>query len=384
MISATYRIGGVAMCAAVLIGTGVLRGQAKQEGTAAHNSLATLPVQAALEPKTRQPMVAEQSRQGLSPNTPVVTVDGVCSQPKKVGTADSCKTVITRAQMDSLIDALEPNAPATARRQFVINYVRLLAASGVAERKHLEKDPEVANELQIQQKIVHMQVLANTLYRRLQTQASNVPGAEIEKYYAEHHANFEQGQVRRLLIPKAIAATNAETAGAVSQKVKADELRAQAAAGEDFEQLQQSAYKDLELRMAANSAKPSLLRRSNLPAGQDSIFDLRPGEVSPVIESQDGFLILKLESKELIPIEEARPEILSFLQRERTQRELRDVTESAKAHFNPAYLDMPTAPDLFPPPVLTPLGTQSNLRANRPMRRWTSRSRGVAATAPPH
>jgi len=383
MISATYRTAGVTMSAAVLLWAGLLRGQAKQEGTATFNSPANLAAPAALDPKARHALVAGQSRQDLSPNTPVVTVEGVCSQSRKVGTADSCTTVITRAQMDSLIDALEPNAPAIARRQFAINYVRLLTAAGVAERKHLEKEPEVANELQMQEKIVRMQVLANTLYRRLQTQASNVPAAEIEKYYAEHRANFERGQVRRLLIPKVIA-TNADTAGAASRKAKADELRARAADGEDFDQLQQTAYKDLELKMAVNSAKPSLLRRSNLPAGEDSVFDLKPGEISPVIEAQDAFLVLKLESKELIPIEEARPEIVSFLQRERTQQGLRDVTESAKAHFNPAYLDMSAAPDLFPPPVLTPLGTPSNLKASRPMRRWTSRSRGAPATSRPH
>jgi hypothetical protein len=329
-------------------------------------------------------MVAEQGRQDLSPNTPVVTVDGVCSQPEKGGAAGSCKTVITRAEMDSLIDTLEPSAPAMARRQFAINYVRLLAASGVAERKHLEKDPEIAKELQIQQKIVRMQVLANTLYRRLQAQASNVPSAEIEKYYAEHHANFEQGEVRRLTVPKVVAVTGGNDADAASRKAKADELRARAAAGEDFEQLQQAAYKDLDLKVAATSAKPSALRRSDLPANEEIIFDLKAGEVSSVIESQDAFLILKLESKRSIPIEEARPEIISFLQRERAQEGLRDVTESTKAHFNPAYLEMTTAPDLFPPPVLTPLGTQSNLRPSRPMRRWTSRSHGLAVTSRPH
>jgi len=380
MISATYRTAVVMICAAVLIWSGLLRGQAKQLRDSPRN----LPVQAGLDPKAHQAMVVEQGRQGLSPNTPVVTVDGVCSHPEKVGPANSCKTVITRAQMDSLIDALEPNAPALARRQFAINYVRLLAASGVAERRHLDKDPEVTNELQIQEKIVRMQVLANTLFRRLQLQASNVPSTDIEKYYVEHHANYEQGLVRRLLIPKAIAPTNPDTADVASPRAKADQLRARAAAGEDFDQLQQSAYKDLELKEAANSVKPSPLRRSNLPPSEQSVFDLKLGEVSPVIESQDAFLILKLESKEFIPMEEARPEILSLLQRQQKQQGLRDVTESAKTHFNPAYLDMPTAPDLFPPPVLTPLGTQSNKRAGRSARRWTARSRGAAATRRPY
>ena len=72
----------------------------------------------------------------VAPETPVVTLEGVCDRPQVAG-AKGCKTVITRAQLDSMIELLAPETPQSARHQFAINYARLLAASEVAQRHHL-------------------------------------------------------------------------------------------------------------------------------------------------------------------------------------------------------------------------------------------------------
>src|ERR1700682_3082695 len=60
----------------------------------------------------------------VPPETPVVTLEGVCDRPQVAGTK-GCKTVITRALLDSMIDLLAPGTPQAARRQFAINYARL-------------------------------------------------------------------------------------------------------------------------------------------------------------------------------------------------------------------------------------------------------------------
>ena len=50
----------------------------------------------------------------VTPDTPVVTLEGICDEPRATGTK-VCKTVITRAQMDSLIDMVSPGALPAAR-----------------------------------------------------------------------------------------------------------------------------------------------------------------------------------------------------------------------------------------------------------------------------
>jgi hypothetical protein len=265
--------------------------------------------------------------------------------------------------MDSLINTLDPNAPPMYRRQFAINYARLLAASGVAERRHLDKDPAVANELQIQQKIVRMQVLANTLYQQMEVRAANVSTSEIEKYYTDHQADFEQGEVRRFSIPKP-APTTAQTQDEPAWRAKADELRARAAAGDDFDQLQKDAYEELGIKATPPPTKLNMVRRLSLRPGEGIVFDLKPGDVSQVLDSEGTFVILKLESKQSISMEAARQEIQSVLRRERTQQELRNATQNAKAQFNLKYLNIPSAPELFPPPVLAQLPAQSGPQLN--------------------
>jgi hypothetical protein len=378
----------ILMWTAVVLCVASLMAQNKQEGTTVRNPTTHLLSQGRVEPAARQPELPLQDSADLLSNTPVVTLDGVCDRPRKGGTGASCKTVMTRAQMDSMINTLEPNAPPMSRRQLAINYARLLAASGVAERRHLDKDPAVAKELQIQQKIVRMQVLANRLYQQIKAQAANVSTSEIEQYYADHQASFEQGDVRRLSIPRPAPTTNVQTQDDSAWKAKADELRKRAAAGEDFDHLQRDGYKDLGIEATAPPTKLNMVRRSNLRPVEGIVFDLKPGEVSPVLDSQGTLVILKLESKQSISMEAARQEIQSVLRLERMQQELRNATQSAKAQFNLRYLDTPSAPELFPPPVLAQLpaqpGPQPNSLSRVPSRRrMPSRAPGMTVLPRP-
>jgi PPIC-type PPIASE domain len=288
--------------------------------------------------------------------------------------------------VDSLIDVLEPNASSAARRQLAINYARLVAASAAATRKHLEKDPLVAKQLQMQQKLVYMQVLANTFYRELEAEAKNVPITEIEKYYAGHQPDFERGDVRRLFVPKQIATASSESIEASKLKAKAEALRERAAAGEDFDNLQQAAYDDLGIK-APVATKLSMTRRTSLPSGEDTVFDLAPGQVTQVVDSPSAFVVLKLESKKLLSVEDAKPEILPFLQRERAKQVIRNTTESAKAEFNLPYFGLLSVPELFPPPQVTGLagegGTQAEFaQRSSPHRQMPPRRRGVAIPPP--
>jgi hypothetical protein len=322
-------------------------------------------------------------------DAPVVTLEGVCDHSQVPGKKD-CKTVITRAQMDSIIDLLAPGTPPDARPQFAIKYARLLAASGVARREHLEKDPVVANELEAQLKLARMQVLANTLYHQMQEQADNVPVSEIQKYYTVHQADFDQGEVWRLYIPRSTAGASGQSLDASAIKAKADELRERAAAGEDFDQLQREAYKNLGINVAPPLTKLNMVRRTSLPQDEAKVFDLNVGELSPVLESASALVILKLESKQSIPVESAGPEIKSILQRDRLQRELQSAANNVKAQFNLKYLGMPSAPELFTPSALTQpgtkpgTGTESELRSRmRSRRRMPLNAQGLRALAPP-
>src|SRR6202795_4240388 len=252
----------ILLCAASVFAQ---REQANQDG---QKPAAKLPKQAVTAPSTPPAGLQAPVASKISPDAPVITLERPCGQPRKGTRQSDCKSVVTRAEIDSLLDLLEPNASPAARRQFAVDYARLFAASEAAKQRHLETNPVVAKQILMQQKLVYMQLLANTFYRQIEVDAINVPIQEIEKYYSGHQIEFERGDVRRLVIPKQISTPATQPLDASILKTKAEELQARAAAGEDFDKLQQAAYEDLGIKAASSTTKLTMARRPGLPAGE--------------------------------------------------------------------------------------------------------------------
>jgi hypothetical protein len=310
----------------------------------------------------------------VPPDTPVVTLEGICDHAQGSRTK-ACKTIITRAQIDSMVEMMMPGASPDARRTFAISYARLLAASSEAEREHLEKDPAVAAELQEQLKMLRMRLLTDAFYHHMEEDAANVPASEIQNYYTEHKADFEEGEVWRLSIPRSALTTGKLNLALDASDVKArmDEVVKLAASGEDFNQLAQEAYTLFGITTAPTPIKPEMVRRTNLRPLEAKVFDLEVGQVTQMIDSPDGFVILKLQSKQYKPIENAEPEIKPILQQQRKAQKLQSAAKNVTADFNLAYLGMPSAPELFPPQAPTQVSpsraTPPDARPRSPLRR---------------
>jgi len=319
----------------------------------------------------RPPVLAD-----VPPDTPVVTLEGVCDHAQ-VSRTKACKTIITRAQIDSMVEMMTPGASPDARRTFAISYARLLAVSSAAERQHLEKDPAVAAELQEQLKILRMRLLTNAFYHHMEEDAANVPASEIQKYFTEHKANFEEGEVWRLSIPRSALTTGKLNLAldASDVKVRMDEIVKRAGSGEDFNQLQQEAYTMFGITTEPPTIKASMFRRTSLRPMEAKVFDLEVGQATPMIDSPDGFVCLKLESKQYVPIEDAQAEIKPILQQQRKAEKLQGAAKDVTAEFNLAYLGTPTAPELFPPQAPTQASTSRatppDARPRSPLRRRT-------------
>jgi peptidyl-prolyl cis-trans isomerase C len=339
-----------------------------------NNPGAAMPGQPGIGPRGLPNGIHQQALADVPPDTPVVTLEGVCDHAQ-VSRTKACKTVITRAQIDSMVEMLTPGASPDARRTFAISYARLLAVSSAAERQHLEKDPAVAAELQEQFKILRMRLLTDAFYHHMEEDAANVPASEIQKYYNEHKANFEEGEVWRLSLPRSALTTGHLNLAldASDVKVRMDEIVKRAGSGEDFNQVQQEAYTMFGITTEPPAIKASMLRRTSLRPMEAKVFDLEVGQVTQMIDSPDGFVILKLESKQYVPIEVAQQEIKPILQQQRKAEKLESAAKDVTADFNLAYLGTPTAPELFTPQEPTQLSTSRatppDPRPRSPLRR---------------
>jgi hypothetical protein len=282
----------------------------------------------------------------LPPDTPVVTLEGVC-EPAKRSEGQDCNTVITREQMDQIVARLAESSRQASHNQLAINYVRILAASQLAEDRKLERTPAVAAELLKRKGFGRIEVLAKACYGQIEEAAANAPLAELQQYYANHPSEFEEGEVLQLSFPASGLARNGMRLNPAIVKTEADALRNLAVVGYDFDQLQAQAYQDLGIAQPPPPTRLTMARRNSMPEDQAKVFDLQPGEVTPVIESFTRLVILKLFSKRIATFESVLPEIRDDLNQERLKQEIDAAYKSVSAKFNLQYLGVSAQPALF-------------------------------------
>jgi PPIC-type PPIASE domain len=279
-------------------------------------------------------------------SAPVLTLEGVCNGKVAAAPAPACKTVITRAEFEKLVDALDPNMASARRRQLAEVYARMLVMSDAAAQRGLENSPDTREVLHF----MRLQTLTQLLLRQMQKEAANVPLTETEKYYNAHPRKFEQAKLLRIFLPKT-PPSGSKPPDEKTLEAEAGKMRAAAVAGGDLEKLQKQAYDDLGIKTPPPPVSAGTQRRESVPAAQQKIFDLQPGQVSPVINEPGGLYIFKLESKKKLTLPEVTPEINRTLEAERMKEALDKITGNVKPVLNEQYFgaEAPSAPGLMPP-----------------------------------
>jgi hypothetical protein len=322
----------------------------------------------------------------------VITVIGVCPpQPKpsaaketpakpaakvpaaKAPAAD-CKTVVTKAQFESLAKALVPNVTPQAKKQLAGILPNYIAMSSAAKKRGLDK----TEQFKLTIEFAKMQILTKELQKIIADDAAKVPPEEIEAYYKEHSDTFEQFNLDRMFVPRTKQSSadakeeakeedekdknlseEAKKAKEAEDKAKADEaeqamtklaesLRARAAAGEDFVKLQKEAFEAAGMKIESPTVNLPTVRRTGLQAGHAAVFDLKPGEVSQVINDAGGHYIYKVNSKEEMTLDQATNEIRGKLQNDRTREAMEKLNTSFKVETNDQYF--PGGVSAAPPP----------------------------------
>jgi hypothetical protein len=324
----------------------------------------------------------------------VITVIGVCAAEPKAAAAKTtaaakpattakpaaettpkadCKTVITKAQFEKLANAVAPNVTPQVKKQLASVLPRFIGMSSEAKKKGLDKTPQFEETV----KFAKMQILTSELQREIQEEAAKISPEDIEKYYKEHADTFEQYNVDRLFVPRTKQgdpeakeedekdeklSDEAKKAKEAEEKAKADEaeqamtklaesLRARAAAGEDFAKLQKEAFDAAGMKIESPTVALPNVRRTGLPPAHVAVFDLKPGDVSQVISDSGGHYVYKLNSKDEMTLDQAKNEIHSKLQNDRTREMMDKVNNSFKVETNEAYFG-PGGVGTAPPPRL--------------------------------
>jgi PPIC-type PPIASE domain len=275
----------------------------------------------------------------------VITIPGLCDKPSadKSKPAD-CKTIVTRAEFELLVDTVAPTIAPAARKQLATQYGTALIMVNKARQMGLDKGPKYEELM----RVARITVLTKQLNEALQDEAGRVSDEDAKSYYQKNQPAFEEVDLQRIFIPRSkqpaeskekVAADDAKKAQQDSEgamKTVADGVRARAAAGEDFDKLQDEAAVAAEFK-GKPPTRVGKVRRTSLPATQAQVMDLKPGETSPLIDTPNGYLIYKVGEKDILPFDKVHDEIVSTLRSQRIQEAMQSVQHSATPELNEKY-----------------------------------------------
>lgn len=292
----------------------------------------------------------------LAPATAVITIAGLCDKPVagKSKAAD-CKTVVTRAEFEQLVAAVAPTISPAARKQLATQYGTALVMVHKAHEMGLDQGPKFQELM----RVARIGVLTKELSQSLQEQAAKISDNEVETYYHNNEAAYEEAELQRVFIPRSKqsaeskdkpaddaaakdAAKKEQQESEDAMKKLAEALRERAAAGEDFAKLQ-----DEGIAASGFKGKPPTklgkVRRTSLPPDQGDIFKLKTGETSQLISTPNGYLVYKVGEKDTLPLDHVREEIFTTLQSQRMQDATQAIEQSATPQLNPKYFADATA-----------------------------------------
>jgi hypothetical protein len=248
----------------------------------------------------------------------------------------------------------QQRAQGPQRDQFKKQYGEFKVVADRARQEKLDQDEATRLSMLIKR----ADALNNAYLGDLEKNADKlVTDAEVEKYYNDHPAEFEQVHVRHILIstqppPPAPGAKPGEQPKALSKdeaRKKAEEALAKARKGEDFAALVKQ-YSD-DPGSKDKGGEYTFGKGEMVPEFEQAAFGLQqPGQISDLVETQFGYHIIKLEDRKggAGPSDpKVRQQIIAKLKQDKIQAKIDEITKNSKVTV-PDDFDMNVKPSEQP------------------------------------
>jgi len=209
----------------------------------------------------------------------------------------------------------------------------------------------------LKNQIITQQVISKEVGSRM-----NVSKDELQKFYDDHKSQLEQPEQIRL--SELLISTEKkdkdknppadETQLVAAAQAKADDLLAQLRKGASFEDL---AKKNSDGPTAAQGGDLGYFKRATLAKElEDKTFAMKPGDVSDVIRTKQGFVILKVAEHQqagVPPLSQIEGKVQDALYMQKLQPALRaylqKLREEAFIDIKPGYVDTGASPNQTKP-----------------------------------
>jgi peptidyl-prolyl cis-trans isomerase SurA len=197
----------------------------------------------------------------------------------------------------------------------------------------------------LKNQIITQQVISKEVGSRM-----SISKEEMQQFYDEHKSQMERAEQIRLselLISTEKKDKNAatdEAAQLAAARAQADDLLAQIRKGGKFEDI---AKKNSDGPTAAQGGDLGYFKRGALAKElEDKTFAMKPGDVSDVIRTKQGFVILQVAEHQMAgvpPLSEIEPRVQDAIYMQKLQPALRayltHLREDAFIDYKPGYVD---------------------------------------------
>jgi peptidyl-prolyl cis-trans isomerase C len=267
-------------------------------------------------------------------------------------------TKLTEAQYETLVAALpqqyQTYAHGAGKRQFAESLAQLVILSGEAEKRNLDKEPKVQEQIKFQRE----NLLAQAMFEDLQS-AIKVDDAAVAAFYEAHKNEYESIKAKHILIRvKGAPMPGAEGKPELTDEqalAKAQEIRKKLVAGGDFAAIAKADSDDTG--SAQQGGDLSEFRRGMMvPPFETAAFALKIGEISEPVKTPFGYHIIVVQEHKLKTLADVKPDIEKNLRPEMARKAVQDLREKSNVQiddefFGPAQ-PMPPVPGA---PPATPL-----------------------------
>lgn len=194
-----------------------------------------------------------------------------------------------------------------------------------AEKLKLDQQNPWKERIELQR----TQILAQAYINQVATNTSSAPGDAAKQYYDAHQPDFQQIKLSGILIafnPPGTPATGAATSRTESDaEQKANDVEKKIKDGGDFSALARTESDQQQSAVRGGELGTFTMGDPNLPPEvKTAVAKLQPNQVSEPIRVPSGYIILKLDSRKLVPYDQARASILQRLEVEKYKIQVQD------------------------------------------------------------
>ncbi|MBZ5516071.1 MAG: peptidylprolyl isomerase [Acidobacteriia bacterium] len=299
---------------------------------------------AASPAQVAKPAAPSTAPKASTPSAAAAQAPAAASSPRSAETGDRVVLKVgdqqaTEGDLQFLIGRLGAQAQQAitqqGRRPLGEQLAVMLILAARAKSHHADANADFRRQVEFFQ----LQTLAQSEYQTIANEAVVTP-EDVQQYYASHNTEFEEAQLREVILRKKADDAAADDPGltTLEAKTRAGEIRTKLAATDVSKVAQEFSQPNVVLF----DPRPRAVRHGQLlPDVEKAAFQLKDGEISEPIEIPQALILVQMVGRRQVGLPEVTKEIESTLRQQKVDAALADLRNKAAIWMDDAYFAAP-------------------------------------------